>query len=182
MTGGPKTHQPQDEASFISKIFIWWIFPLLWKGVRNPLNHEDLYPIREVDKSGQRTNLLEEKWCEEILSARSLGREPKLWRAILKYYTLQEYLFFVPLILASLLGDNIVCFATINLLRQLTNFYENESHGEYFVYIYGITIGCFMKLIGQNYMYFHGNVLGVRARAAILGLLYRKVWSHNLVL
>ncbi|CAB3987603.1 multidrug resistance-associated 4-like, partial [Paramuricea clavata] len=75
-------------------IFIWWIFPLLWKGVRNPLNHEDLYPIREVDKSGQRTNLLEEKWCEEILSARSLGREPKLWRAILKYYTLQEYLFF----------------------------------------------------------------------------------------
>jgi hypothetical protein len=175
MTFAPKTQHPQDEANFVSKIIFWWIFPLLWKGARNPLSHEDLHPIREVEKSSQRTDLLEEKWREEILSARNLDREPKIWRAIFRYYTFQEYWYFVPSGLAYLLGDNIVWFATITLLRQLTSFHDTQSRGEYFIYIYGIAIGSLMKLIGQNHLHLHGAVLGVRARAAILGLLYRKV-------
>jgi hypothetical protein len=175
MTGASKPHHPQEEANFISRIIFWWIFPLLWKGARNPLSHEDLYPLRKAETSGQRTDLLEEKWREEILSARSLSKEPKLWRAIFRYYTFQEYWYFVPSGLAYLLGDNIVWFAAINLLHQLTSFHDNESRGEYFIYIYGIAIGSLMKLIGQNHLHLHGAVLGVRARAAILGLLYRKV-------
>ena len=169
------TYYPQDEANFLSKVIFWWIFPLLWKGARNSLNHDDLYPIREEEKSGQRTDVLEEKWREEMASAQKVGRKPKLWRAIFRYFTFQEYFYFVPSGLAYLLGDNLVMFATISLLRQLTGFHGNESRDEYFVYIYGIAIGSLVKLIGQNHLHWHGAVLGVRARAAILGLLYRKV-------
>lgn len=170
-----ETPHPQDEANFLSKVIFWWIFPLLWKGARNPLNHEDLYPIREEEKSGQRTDLLEEKWREEIVSAQKAGRKPKLWRAIFRHFTFQEYFYFLPSGLPYLLGDNLVMFATISLLRELTGFQGNESRDKYFVYIYGIAFGSLMKLIGQNHLHLHGAVLGVRARAAILGLLYKKV-------
>ena len=67
------TYHPQDEANFLSKVIFWWIFPLLWKGARNPLNHDDLYPIKEEEKSGQRTDVLEEKWREEMASAQKVA-------------------------------------------------------------------------------------------------------------
>ena len=177
MTGAAKTHHPQDEASFVSKVLFWWLFPLLWKGTHSPLTQEDFYRIREVEKSDRRTHLLEEKWREEMLLAQKRRRQPKLWRAMFRYFTLKEYWDFVPCGIVYLLGDNVVWFSTINLLRQLTSFYGNEAREEYFVYVYGIAFGSLMKLIGQNYLHFHGANLGVRARAAVLGMLYRKVGS-----
>ena len=179
MTGKTTSPHPQDTASFPSKILFWWIFPLLWKGARDPLNHEDLYPIRGVDESGQRTDRLEQKWHEEMLCARGLGKEPKFWRAIFRYFTVWKYMYFVLSGFANLLGDNIVWYSTIKLLRQLTGIHDNESSVQYFIYIYGIAIGSLIKLIGQNHLHLHGAVLGVRARAAILGLLYKKVRYIN---
>ena len=170
-----RTHHPQDGANFFSKVILWWIFPLLWKGTRNSLNHEDLYPIREEEKSGQRTEILEAQWHEEMASARKVNRKPKLWRAVFRHFTFLEYFHFVPSGLAHLFGNNLVMFATISLLRLLIGFPGNESHDKYFVYIYGIVFGSLVKLIGKNHSHHHSSVLGVRARAAILGLLYKKV-------
>ena len=175
MTDAPKTPHPQEEANFVSKIILWWIFPLLQKGTGNYLNQEDLHPIRDIENSRQRTDLLDEKWREEILSAKCLGRKPKLWRALFRCYGFQEYWHLVPLGLTSVFGDNITFFATITLLGQLISFYSTGSRGEYYVYIYGITIGCLMRSICLNHLILDLNVLGVRARAAVVGLLYKKV-------
>ena len=175
MTGTPKTHHPQDTTNFVSKIILWWIFPLLWKGTRSSLNREDLYPIRDVEKSRRRTDLLEEKWREEILFARAEERKPKLWRAIIRYYKFQEYWNILPLGLTCVCSENIIFFATISLLGQLTNSYSNKSHGDYYVYIYGIAIGSVLRSVCKSKFDWHHNVLGVRARAGVLGLLYKKV-------
>ena len=172
-------NNPEDSANFISKVTLWWIFPLLWKGYRKPLSHEDLYPIREVDKSERRTKLLEENWNEEMLQAKSLGRKPKLWRALLRYYSWPEYYWFLPILLTAVVGDNLICYGTIVLLHKLTSF-NVEAGSEYFVYIYAIALGCLMKQFGQNPVFLYGLVLGVRARAGILGLLYKKVCNTYL--
>ena len=174
MNDASNSRHPREAANFVSKLALWWIFPLIWKGYRKPLNHEDLYPIREVEKSEWRTKLLEEKWGEEILRAKNLGKKPKLWRAMLRYYTWQEYFYFLPFCLASVVGDNLKCYVTITLLHKLTSF-NYETHSEYFVYVYGIALGCFLYQFGQNIVCLYGVELGVRARAAVLGLLYKKV-------
>ncbi|XP_028408178.1 multidrug resistance-associated protein 4-like isoform X2 [Dendronephthya gigantea] len=175
MTSMFETRHPKDNANFISKIILWWIFPLLFKGIRNPLEHKDLHAIREVERSCQRTCRLEEIWRQEVKSARSLGRKPKLWRAMFRYFTFLEYWNFVPVASAYLLGDNITWYSTISLLHKLTSFNGNASRLDCFVYVYGIALGSVIKLFGQNHLHLHGAVLGVRARAAILGLLYKKV-------
>ena len=179
MNDASNFRHPRDVANFVSKVTLLWIIPLLWKGYRKPLNHEDLYPVREVEKSKRRTKLLEEKWGEEILHAKNLGRKPKLWRALLRYYSWSEYFYFLPSCLVTLVGDNLVCYTTIVLLDELTSF-KNETHGENFVYVYGIALGCFLKQFGQNAVYLYGVELGVRARAAVLGLLYKRVCITNL--
>ena len=174
MNDASNSRHPRDVANFLSKVTLWWIIPLLWKGYRKPLNHEDLYPIREIEKSEWRTKLLEEKWGEEVLRAKNVWRKPKLWRAFLRYYSWSEYFYFVPVCLGTVIGENFRCYATIVLLHKLTSF-KNATHVEYLVYVYGIALGCLLKQFGQNYLYLYGVELGVRARAAVLGLLYKKV-------
>ena len=61
---------PQEEANFISRLLLWWIFPLLWKGSRCTLQQEDLPPVRNKHQSGPLTKRLERKWEEETNAAR----------------------------------------------------------------------------------------------------------------
>ena len=178
MTSMHSTRHPQDNANFLSKILLWWIFPLLRKGTHDPLTHEDLFAIKEVERSCQRTSLLEEKWRQEVKSARASVREPKLWRAMSRYFTFREYWYFAPSGFVYFLGDNITWFSTIRLLRELISFDGDASRDDCFVFVYGIAMGTLMKLIGQNHFHLHGAILGVRARAAIVGSLYRKVRIH----
>ena len=65
----PRRH-PQEEASFVSRIMLWWIIPLLWKGWRHPLQQDDLHPVRDKDQSCKLTKRLEEKWEQEKDSAK----------------------------------------------------------------------------------------------------------------
>ena len=175
MTTASETHHPQEEANFLSKVILWWIFPLLWKGTRSSLNQDDLYPIRDIEKSNLQTELLDETWREEILSTQTGGKKPKLSRAISRFYGFQEYWHFLALGVTGLVGENILFFSTICLLNRLVNFVINRARGEYYVYIYGIAIGLLVRSVGHNNFILHHNVLGVRLRAAVLGLLYRKV-------
>ena len=64
----PSRH-PQEEASFVSKLMLWWIIPLLWKGWRCPLQQDDLHHVRDKDQSCKLTEHLEEKWKQEVHSA-----------------------------------------------------------------------------------------------------------------
>ena len=69
----PKTaasRHPQEEASFLSRLMLWWIIPLLWKGRRCQLQQDDLHQVRDKDRSRKLTGRLEEKWKEEVHSAK----------------------------------------------------------------------------------------------------------------
>ena len=71
---GPKKtppRHPQEEANFVSRIMFWWIIPLLWKGWRRPLQQDDLYEVRDKDQSCKLTKRLEEKWEQEVQSAKT---------------------------------------------------------------------------------------------------------------
>ena len=37
---------PNYEASFLNKLYYIWVFPLMWRGYRNPLTMTDLWDIR----------------------------------------------------------------------------------------------------------------------------------------
>jgi hypothetical protein len=64
-SGKTPARHPQDEANFVSRLFLWWITPLLWKGWRHPLQQDDLHPVRDEDQSCKLTEHLGEKWEQE---------------------------------------------------------------------------------------------------------------------
>ena len=65
-----QSRHPEEEANFVSKIMLWWIIPLLWKGWRRPLQQEDLHQVRNEDQSSKLTERLEAKLEQEMDSAK----------------------------------------------------------------------------------------------------------------
>ena len=69
-SGKTSSRHPQENANFVSRLFMWWIIPLLWKGWRRPLQQDDFHPVRDKDQSCKLTERLEEKWEQEKESAK----------------------------------------------------------------------------------------------------------------
>ena len=170
-----KAH-PKDGANFVSRIFLYWIVNLLWRGSKNPLNHADLDPVREVDCASRCTKRLENVWQNEIFSARQKKSKPKLWKAMLKYFTLQEYAFGVFLTVFNAIGNAVFLYSTINLMKVFGDF-EKGTHSpeENVIYIWGMIVGMLIETLGSQHFCLLMPLLGIRARAALVGVIYKKV-------
>lgn len=169
---------PKDKATFVSRVMLWWIFRLLWKGSTTPLQAEDLYSMQEEDHAKYLTKRLQKKWKNERSRAMKSKRKPVFWKALLRFFTWKDYGFLVLVGTVFLIAENVVWYCAIKLLYVVG--LEEELHKglpeDYcFVFIYGIAIAQLFKVITDNHFHLSGAVLGIRARAAVVGLLYEKV-------
>ena len=178
MTGKEQKLHPKDKANFFSRATLWWIFGLLWKGNTKPLE-EDLYSVRNDDGAEHLTKRLQTIWNNEKSSASSLQRKPQFWKALLRFFTWKEYGFIVFTGSLYIIAANVVWYSTIKLLQCIGSSLHNDVPRERsFVYVYGMATGQLVSSISVNHFHLYGAVLGIRARAAVVGLLHKKVSLH----
>ena len=168
---------PKDKASIISRLLLWWIVDLLWRGNKNPLNQEDLDPVRKEDCAARQTKRLEEIWNNEKISAKSQNKKPKLWKALIKYFTWQEHALVNFLMLFNVFGNAVFFYSVTNLMKAIGSNFEGGTHSpnEYVIFVGGMLIGSFCEVLGSQHSCLLLPVLGIRARAALVGLIYKKV-------
>ena len=180
MSKKEKCH-PKETANFISQVTLWWIIGLLWKGSSRPLEQDDLYSVMDDDRAEHLTKLLQKKWDEEIGLAKKSKRNPPLWKALLTFFTWKQYGIIACTMLSSILAENILWFTTIRLLDLLWNRLSLVtsstiiSQQQLLPYVCGMVMANLVKGLSNNHFFLQGAFLGVRARAAVLGLLYKKV-------
>ncbi|CAB4018390.1 Hypothetical predicted protein [Paramuricea clavata] len=171
-----KVH-PKDRANFISRVLLWWIVDLLWRGNKNPLNQEDLDPVREDDSAARQTNRLGEIWNNEKISARQKKRKPKFWKAMIKFFTWQEHALVYFLMLFNVFGNAVFFYSVTNLMKAIGSNLEQGTHSpkEYLIFIGGMMIGSLCEVLGSQHSCLLLPMLGIKARAALVGLIYKKV-------
>lgn len=171
-----KVH-PKDKANIISRVLLWWIVDLLRRGSKTPLNQEDLDPVREDDCAARHTKRLDEIWQNERNSARQQRKKPKLWKAMIKYFTWQEHALVNFLMLFNVFGNAVFFFSVTNLMKAIGSNFEGGTHSpdEYLIFILGMMVGSFCEVLGSQHSCLYLPVLGIRARAALVGLIYKKV-------
>ncbi len=49
---------PESKTSFLSKIFLAWVFPLVYKGWKTPLKDEDMWELRDFERASYTTDKL----------------------------------------------------------------------------------------------------------------------------
>ena len=176
-----KVH-PKDRANNISRVLLWWIVDLLWRGNKNPLNQEDLNSVREDASAANQTKRLEEIWNNEKISARQQNRKPKLWKAMIKYFTWHEHVHVNFLMLLNVFGTGMHFYSVTNLIKAIGSNLEQGTHSpnEYLIFIGGMIIGSLCTVLGAQHFCLTLSMLGIKARAALVGLIYKKVRSIGL--
>jgi hypothetical protein len=151
----------------------------LWRGNKSPLDHEDLDPVREEDCASRRTKRLEEIWNNEKIAAKCQKNPPKLWKALIKYFTLQEHALVVFSILFNVFGDVLLLYSITSLMKAVSTDFEQGAHSpnEYVIFVWGMVIGSFCEVISSQHSRLLSTLLGIRAKAALVGLIYKKVSS-----
>ncbi|NWV38486.1 MRP6 protein, partial [Grantiella picta] len=193
---------PEASSSFLSKITYWWFSGLLWKGSRNTLAVDDLWPVRKQDSSEEIVAWAEREWkkchsrSQQEMKSATFKKDQKSETGIAEAEETEALLQSKhsqsrPLLkmLWSMFGTYfllstvclVICdvflFSTPKLLSLFLKFIEDKEAPSWLGYFYAFSmflLGCLQTLFEQRYMYMC-LVLGLRLRTALIGLVYRKI-------
>eukprot|EP00916_Digyalum_oweni_P008083 GHVL01013527.1.p1 GENE.GHVL01013527.1~~GHVL01013527.1.p1 ORF type:complete len:1441 (-),score=279.03 GHVL01013527.1:18-4340(-) len=160
----------EKKCSFFSYLTFSWMNTLMKKGRTAPLNQEDLYDLREEDRSEYTSTIFEEKWTSEVNRT-----NPSLWRALFRAFAGPFLLGgFFKFIYDSLL------FVSPPLLSAMISFLENigteNAKPWYFGYLYagGMFFAALIQSVILHQYFQRCYRTGMRIRAAVTMLVYKK--------
>ncbi|CAG7734589.1 unnamed protein product [Allacma fusca] len=188
---------PQSRASSLSKIFIQWIWPLVYLGYKRPLEASDLWALNREDQAHETVELFSKYWLPEfekcqqrnkLLQASSdsevAGDEQVLivpdkktseatasiLPALWRAYS-PEFLWGCFLLLIS----RLILFTTPQILNLLIN-HVNSDEEAWKGYFYSVLM--LIANTTQIFLYEHQflimTLVGMRTRNALCSAVYRK--------
>ncbi|NWX07780.1 MRP1 protein, partial [Caloenas nicobarica] len=193
---------PEASTSFLSKITYWWFSGLVWRGWRQPLRTDHLWPVRKEDSSEEIVAWAEREW-QKCRSRTQQKMESATFKKVQKSETRTAEAEETEVLLQSehsqsgpllkvfwsmfgtyfLLGTvclvicDVFLFSIPKLLSLFLQFVEDEEAPSWHGYFYAFTmflLACLQTLFEQRYMYMC-LVLGLRLKTAVTGLVYRKI-------
>ncbi|XP_028400456.1 multidrug resistance-associated protein 4-like [Dendronephthya gigantea] len=165
------------KANFVSKLTLWWIVDLLWKGNKNPLNLNDLYHVDKEDRAERRSGRLGKIWRDEKTFANQKQRKPKLWKAMIRYITWKEYGVVSFWCFSAVSGAVFFRYLVLKLMEAVNDNIANDMRSKYacIVYLWGMIIASLVGSFSMRHFNLNTSLLGIKSRAAVLGLIYQKV-------
>lgn len=166
---------PKERASVFSRLAFSWMDSFMRIGYRRILESNDLYPLLDDDKAKELTCKLEHTWNEEVRNSHVRRRKARLSRAMLKIMPWNEY---ALVGLALFLGIACRILQPLFLGLLFTVFLTPNSgstiHWEY-VYACALLVSVLIYVLAFNQYHNKVQVMGMRWRAAAVGLTYKKV-------
>ena len=164
---------PQSETSLISFLLFWWTNDLFKTGNQRPLQQSDFWPLHEEDKTSLQTKRLQSQWNKDSNEAGLTGKEPKLWKNAMKVLSCKD------LCIISFAGllDSVGRFLQPFFLGVFISTLMSDTPDR------GLLCGCAavmllivsMKSIAVHHSSFKLYVIGMRMKASLKGVIFKKV-------
>lgn len=175
---GVSTH-PQRKANIISFLLFWWTNDLFKTGNQRPLQQSDFWPLHEEDKTSLLTKQLQEQWMNDLNDHKLTGKEPKLWKSAMKVLSLKD-LFVISF---SGLLDSVGRFLQPFFLGVFISTLMSDRPER------GLLCGCaalmlvivVMKSVAVHHSSFKLYVIGMRMKASLKGVIFKKVSSPKTI-
>ncbi|RVE50388.1 hypothetical protein evm_004925 [Chilo suppressalis] len=172
-------HKERKKPNIVSRIFFWWICPVLVTGNRRDVIEDDLIVPSKIYNSKQQGDKLEKSWLAEAELAERQNRKPSLWVALRNAYWL-EYMtgaIYVSTITAArivqpMLFGQLLSFWTVD--SQMTSF----DAGMYAFAMLGLN---FVTMMCQHHNSLFVMSFSLKIKVACSALLYRKLLRLNQV-
>ena len=169
---GDKNCHPATTANFLSILTFWWMNGLFKTGSQRPLKQSDFFPLHHKDRTRELTEQLWQTWNNHVQECiETDGRQPKLWKCVLKTIYWQELIlpccgllmFSAGRVTQPLLLGIIVHLLTSGENRNLT--YACATL---------LVLCCLSELLSHS-IAFKFEMMGMRLSSALKGIIYLKV-------
>ncbi|XP_040888393.1 ATP-binding cassette sub-family C member 4-like [Toxotes jaculatrix] len=168
-------HNPLANATFLSRIFLCWLTPLLRLGHKRRLEEADMYSVLPEDRSEVLGEELQRFWNQEVKRATKELRKPKLSTVLIKCYG-KAYA------LAGLFAFSLEAIKVIQplLLGKIILYFENYDPDDHrslcMVYSYttAMSLSTFGLTVLQHLYYYHVQRTGMKIRVAMCHMIYKK--------
>lgn len=166
---------PKGYANVFSALSFWWMNGILGTGSKRPLENTDLYPLLEEDRTQGLTEKLEKTWKETFVHhPPNTNKHHRLLKALLNMFPRWEYAAFTTTAALAAIC-NVLQLVFLSLL--LTMLAGQSAHDTWHVYVYGLGV-CLSNLgrvLVSHHFFYNSRLMGMRWKAAIIGLILKKV-------
>lgn len=158
---------PEASANWVSHIFLGWVFPLVYKGWKQPLQDDDLWELRDFERGGATTTALSDKW-RHVVEQRKM--KSKLFSVI--YRTNRAKLLVSACFKAVELGLGVLQPVFVN---RLLVFLEGEKQLRVGIgWAFALLLTPLVRTIFENHYYLKVMRTGMRVRSSLQGTIYDK--------
>lgn len=160
-----RPQNPFEHASFISKLFFLWPYPLLKLGMKRPLEPDDIPHIMSVDGSGRNREYLDRLWKAE---KRRRPNKPSLSRAIFMDF-ISSIWYIQPIFLVE---STAKVFQALALGHLVQSFESDNNQGYYWAGALVLCVGIILFM--HHYEFFIAWRKGMQIRTACVAGIYDK--------
>ena len=170
---------PQSEANLISFLLFWWTNNLFKTGNQRPLQQSDFWPLHEEDKTSLMTKQLQSQWIKDLNECNLTGKEPRLWKSAMNVLTRRD------LCIISIAGllDSVGRFLQPFFLGIFISTLMSNTPER------GLLCGCavlmpltvVIKSIAVHHSSFKLYVIGMRMKASLKGVIFKKVSTLSIL-
>lgn len=165
-------HHPLSTANFLSIVTFWWMNGVFRKGTERPLDESDFLPLHEKDRTRDLTERLQKQWNNDVAKCNEDGTKPKLWKSVVKIISFKELCISWSLLLLESVGRVMQPL----LIGILVHFLRSGNEDGVTLYVCaGLMTFNGLVYILSNYSGFHLELIGMKLRSALQGLIYLKV-------
>lgn len=179
MDDGP-VENPQSKAGFLSLLTFSWMNGILKVGSKQPLEEKHLFPIESSNQAERLVGDLEREWVAEERASQQSRTKPRLWRAMMRVISYRDYATMATHRVFYSLTNSCLPLMVWFFLRSLSSGSE-ISYAATLPFVIGIALISTARSIFLGQWVFKVEVMTIRLKVALIGLVYKKVSSCELV-
>jgi len=170
----------KEKVSFVSCLFFRWVNSVFKIGSERALEENDFLPLSEENTSFSVVEQLQTKWNDEKTKCKRNGKNPKLWKSVLKMLSGKDVMVVFFLGVLHMFCRSLQPLLLGYLLVSLTS---AEPQHTYLLYGCAVAMGvnALIRTLALHHFGYKCELLGIRISSALKGLVYHKVCTRKII-
>ena len=164
----------KKKGNMFSRVTVGWLDKTIERAKDGTLHEQNMGEVVDMKSTEETTDRLEDEWKKEVERASAAGNRPKLWKAVLR--SVDPSVIIRTCVFGVLDSTGRILQAVfLSLILSELALGSHASMVRLCLYAASMTFFFLVEHMCRNEQYHHGVLTAVHVRAALTGLIQRKV-------
>lgn len=166
------------KGNIFSRVTVGWLDETIERAKDGNLDEQNLGEVVDMKSTEETTDRLEDEWKREVDRTSAAGNRPRLWKAVLRSV---DPSVIIRTCVYGILDSTgrILQAVSLSLILSELALGSHASMVSLCLYAASITFFFLVEHMCRNEQYHHGVLTAVHVRAALTGLIQRKVGKNT---